>query len=331
MKTFNSEINICYACDNKYAPYLGVAILSVIQSHPNDKIHFYVLDNGISEKNKIKLRAMMPTCYQLDIIPVSDDLFESYHIPKRTHFTPAIFYRIKIPELLGHLERVLYLDVDTLVRGNLRPFYDMEMGDNCFAMVPDIDEEKHCKRLHLNYYFNSGVMLFDIKNCLKKGILNKLLNAVQSYQELLLPDQDIISLVSQKEIMSVQPKYNLQIPAHSLEKILKIKENLKDVVVLHYIGGEKPWSIQGNPFEIFYFQIWEKSLWRKELRLLFLKRYRRFLFAQVKMDGVKTNYILGIPVMRRMRKDGNKTVWILGIKVLEKKLKIEYVKDEGIH
>jgi len=329
MKT--TEFNICYASDNNYAPYLGIAMLSVIQTHPHENIHFYILDNGISEKNKIKLRAMMPTCYQLDFIPVSEDLFESYHISQKSHFTAAIFYRLKIPELLGHLDRVLYLDVDTLVRGNLRPFYDMEMEDKCFGMIKDVIEEWHCNRVHLPAYYNSGVILFNIKACQQKNIVQQLLDGCLLYPNSKFPDQDIINIVGKEDIVSASFIYNAQILSTSSQSINFFNNNMKEIKILHYVGEQKPWSIKGNPFELFYFQIWIKSLWKKDLHLLMFKRYRRFLFAQVKMDGVKTNYILGIPVMRRQRKGNNKTVWILGMKVLEKKVKIKYIQDEGMH
>lgn len=331
MKTLHSEINICYACDDKYAPYLGIAMLSVMQTHPNENIHFYILDNGISDKNKIKLEKTVVSPYQLDFIPVSEDLFESYRISKKSHFTPAIFYRLQIPELLGHLDRVLYLDVDTLVRGNIRDFYEMDLSDKCFAMVPDIDEAKHCNRVHLPAYYNSGVILFNIKACQQKNMVQRLLDGCRLYPNSKFPDQDIINIIGGKEITPVSFIYNAQIIPTSSKSIDFLEKNMKKLKILHYISGQKPWTLKGNPFELFYFQIWAKSLWKKDLHLLMFKRYRRFLFSQVKMDGVKTNYILGVPVMRRWREGNNKTVWILGIKILEKKLKIEYVKDEGMH
>jgi len=237
----------------------------------------------------------------------------------------------ELEETLKRAEIIQKGEKGKVSMGSVVKIYDMEMEDKCFGMIKDVIEEWHCNRVHLPAYYNSGVILFNIKACQQKNIVQQLLDGCLLYPNSKFPDQDIINIVGKEDIVSASFIYNAQILSTSSQSINFFNNNMKEIKILHYVGEQKPWSIKGNPFELFYFQIWIKSLWKKDLHLLMFKRYRRFLFAQVKMDGVKTNYILGIPVMRRQRKGNNKTVWILGMKVLEKKVKIKYIQDEGMH
>ena len=45
-------------------------------------------------------------------------------LPADPRFTDAMWHRILLPELLGDLDRVLYLDVDTIVLDDLRPLWE---------------------------------------------------------------------------------------------------------------------------------------------------------------------------------------------------------------
>ena len=61
------KLTICFASDDNYAPYMGMAIFSILKNAaPKDTFHFYVLDNKISDKNKQKLDSLHQT-YDFDL------------------------------------------------------------------------------------------------------------------------------------------------------------------------------------------------------------------------------------------------------------------------
>ena len=67
----NNTLNICLACDDNYAPYMGMAIFSVLKNAaPQDKFHFYILDNKISAISKKKIESLRATHpFELTYLP----------------------------------------------------------------------------------------------------------------------------------------------------------------------------------------------------------------------------------------------------------------------
>lgn len=50
---------VMYACSNPYVPYLGVSVLSLLESNRElETLEVFVFDDGISRENKEKLTAM---------------------------------------------------------------------------------------------------------------------------------------------------------------------------------------------------------------------------------------------------------------------------------
>ena len=52
-------MNIVMSSDNAYAPYLSVALLSFTNSNKKDYFKIFVIDGGISNKNKRKIRSFV--------------------------------------------------------------------------------------------------------------------------------------------------------------------------------------------------------------------------------------------------------------------------------
>lgn len=54
-----NKINICISCDDAYAPYAGVVIVSaLLNSNIDEYFDFYILEHGLSAENKQKLREL---------------------------------------------------------------------------------------------------------------------------------------------------------------------------------------------------------------------------------------------------------------------------------
>ena len=99
------------------------------------------------------------------------------NLPKKnmgSYFTPCSMLRLyidKVPEL-AKLDRILYLDYDVMCRGNLSEFYEMDLDGIEAAGVLDIYGKNfyHYHGLLRFDYMNSGVMLFNVPECLKTGM-----------------------------------------------------------------------------------------------------------------------------------------------------------------
>ena len=137
------------------------------------------------------------------------------NLPKKnmgSYFTPCSMLRLyidKVPEF-AKLDRILYLDYDVMCRGDLSEFYEMDLDGIEAAGVLDIYGKNfyHYHGLLKFDYMNSGVMLFNVPECLKTGMFEKTVKLCAG-RRMMLADQAALN----KSIMRrklVARKYNEQ-------------------------------------------------------------------------------------------------------------------------
>ena len=313
------SLHFCFCSDEKYVQHLSVAIASVISCHQGESVGIHVLDSGISEKSREKIRSQCDGQVELEWYPVRDELFEDFVFLQRAYFTPSIFYRILIPRLLGHLERVLYLDVDLIVLRNLRELYNTPLHGKPLAMVADWDEEAQAQRISTERYYNSGVILFDMATLKDFRLESKCREVMSTSADMLLyPDQDILNIVCRDAIHSLSYQYNTQSHADDADNENFIRANMDHVAILHYTGRIKPWSSERASFEYFYFRYLRKTAWkhqalgirvakwRKKFRLLLYNekrlpnyKYVRYLFfSKERKETLRIYRCFGIPILQ---------------------------------
>ena len=130
------------------------------------------------------------------------------NLPKKnmgSYFTPASMLRLyidKVPEIAA-LERVLYLDYDVVCRGNIGEFYNTEMEGIEAAGVLDIYGRiwYHYNGLLVQDYMNSGVMLFNMTECLKTRMFEKAARLCAT-KKMMLADQAALNKeISRRKLM----------------------------------------------------------------------------------------------------------------------------------
>ena len=77
----NNKISICFATDNGYAPYMGMAILSILtNAGKEENFHFYVLYNKISNENKKKVESLKKIRpFEITWLPLNEELFMPFY------------------------------------------------------------------------------------------------------------------------------------------------------------------------------------------------------------------------------------------------------------
>jgi lipopolysaccharide biosynthesis glycosyltransferase len=126
-----------------------------------------------------------------------------------------MWYRILLPELLGAVPAVLYLDVDTLVCDSLEPLWASDLTDHYLAAVSNVFQANHIHRpaaLGLppaQAYFNSGVLLMNLELMRRDGCTDRLRECARSRgKELEWPDQDALNLVLGARRLPLHPRWN---------------------------------------------------------------------------------------------------------------------------
>lgn len=268
------KLNILYQSDDAYAAYLGISLTSLLQSNRScEVINIYVLDIGISEENKEKIRK---TCsdfkrevVMIDCRDIEDDLSHKGIPQYRNSY--ATYLKLCVGERLPQdINKLLYIDCDTVVTKSLEPLFESELGNCPLGMVPDALAYQYKRKLGFRRkenYYNAGIILFRLDTWRQQGWDRKTAAFLQGKEAVWLGkhDQDIINIVYRGNIAELPARYNMQSVycAADLDAVYSVYRNVWGVtkkqleeerenkVILHFLvfNGESPWTEKSeHPF-----------------------------------------------------------------------------------
>lgn len=230
-------------------------MLYSLATQNKEKINVYVAHSKLEESDLKFIKDKLP----LDNIEINEIKLDDEFLceaPITFHFSKEMYYRIFASDFLPEsIDRILYLDPDLIILNSLTNFYNMEMGNNLFSAIKSQNPltQTQCKiRLKMaeeSVYFNSGVLLMNVKKLRQELDKKKILEYIQDNDEILfLPDQDVLNaLYNDKTIVLDDDRYNFDARYYNFEKIINsevsdlsaVKEN---VAIVHFCGKNKPWQ-----------------------------------------------------------------------------------------
>ena len=139
-----------------------------------------------------------------------------------SYFTPCSMLRLyidKIPEL-AKLDRILYLDYDVVCRKDIAEFYNMDLTNIEAAGVLDIYGRRwyHYNGLFVQDYMNSGVMLFNVPECIENGVFEKAVYLCANRKMMLADQAALNKSITRREL--VDRRYNEQEERPRFETVL---------------------------------------------------------------------------------------------------------------
>ena len=256
-------MNILYTFNDKFVPQVAAGIASVCENNRNeDSITFYLFVLKVSEINKTRLEEFIHQ-YNRNVV-----FFELQNINRYFDFeidtsgwNPIVLARLLLDQFLpAEVERVLYLDGDTIVRGSIQDLYHTDMNDKAIgaSLEPTYSIEKKASIGMNGYpYYNAGVLLIDLQQWRKQGIGKQVLQFYASYKgRLFSNDQDAINGSQKGRIYTLSPKYNFfnifdQYSYSFLKSLCDYQyiekkvfdDAIQNPVIIHYLGEERPWRI----------------------------------------------------------------------------------------
>ena len=250
-----NEVNVFFASDERYLPYLAVAIKSLSDTAKGDYIYnVNVLSEGFGEK---ELGALMPLLSDKVKVKVHDvkakigALREHLEFRLRDYYSVSIYYRMFIPSMFPELERAVYLDCDLVLCDDVAKLYFTELGDNLVGAVTDesvITVPVFCDyvKRHIGVrsereYFNSGVLLMNLDLMRRTGIENTFVRLLRKYNfNTVAPDQDYLNFLCRGRVRYLDEGWNKHaIPGRDIPD--------EKLHVMHYNMFNKPWRYDGVP------------------------------------------------------------------------------------
>ena len=249
-------MNILLAINNNYVEQTITLLSSIKENHTRDKINIFILNKDLKqkEKNKIKTRFNNTNIY-IRFITINDNEINNFPVLEKRYPVEIYFRLFATKYLPKNIDRILYMDVDTIVINPLEDFYNMDFDGNLFIGATHVNNFfKKFNQLRLKLprnsdYINSGVLLMNLKQLRDVDIENDVKQYIKNNKgKLLLPDQDLLNALYGNRIKLVSYlKYNLgdktikQYNRFNKEKI-DIDWIKKNTVIIHYYGRNKPWN-----------------------------------------------------------------------------------------
>lgn len=244
-------MNIALCTDEKYAYPCGVCITSILKNNKDEECNIYILTPGLKENTIARFNLLAKTYHKkIEIIIIDDSLFANLKICPR--FPISIYYRFLLPQLLK-TEKVLYLDCDIIVTGNLRKLWDTDISNYACGVIEDQNSDDITIQNRLEQYrdyFNSGVLLINLNYWRKNKTSSTLVDFISNNPEkCLYPDQDALNYILGDKVLFLEYRYNYQeqmlLPKEGQflhkNKWKNLLETKEIPTIIHYTGGIKPW------------------------------------------------------------------------------------------
>jgi len=258
LQFIEGAIPVVLCSNDNWAQFLAVSLQSLLDnSNPKRTYHFIVFERGFSQQVKEYLSNQVVKfkhC-KIDFINMAKIYTEEIKLTSPINWSIDIFSRLFIPWLLDKYPKVVYLDIDTLVKNDIVKLYDENINDFCIGASRDIDIIR--ERIEFNIYdylfnrpvilfldnsssyFNTGVMIFNTDKFRKKINMEDLIKFsiyfTNRYNKL-LPDQDILNIIIQNDYFKIPNEWNHGWPS---PKFKPLDPNVK---LIHFFTMTKPWQ-----------------------------------------------------------------------------------------
>ena len=276
--------------DNNYVKNLGICTYSIMYNmcREVEKVRLFIMDCGIDAENRQRLRGQTARFKNAEIIfcDISERVAEiarSMHSPWHRSIYGRLF-AAEAMKIRTDVNRLLYMDCDTLMDRPVTELFDMDMHGRCVAAVADADEDRRKEALGMpeeSVYINSGVLLIDLPLWIDRNAGERITEYIRSCRDVLqYPDQDAISAVMWDDMRVIPLEYNMMwmICDSDIPKLVKnirqlpytadeVKNALHHMKICHYSGHDM-WTFYGiTPIQARIFKKYRRLCdWRDEKR-----------------------------------------------------------------
>lgn len=264
-------MNIAYATDRNYMRHTYVSMDSLLDHNRNVKyICFYIIICNVSEQDKSHFINLVNK-YKTEKLD-RELRFIDFHtmenlisMARKLNDSLLTYGRLFLVDYVDD-DKILYIDCDTIINGELSSLYNKNLEGFAFAAVQDCGMDiEYIREFGIkddSYYFNSGVCLINLKFWRDNHSLKACISYIEKYgKNILFHDQDVMNYVFKNKIMLMEMKYNVMSAIYFFDRESLLKTNKykifygeteyydakRNAVIIHFAGQyflyAKPWYI----------------------------------------------------------------------------------------
>lgn len=261
-------VPVVFAADNNYVPQLTTTIYSAMKNASSDRYYdVTVLQRDIDWRNQQRMHDFFSQFANMNLRFANvERLMSGYELSTNNeHISVETYYRFLIQQALPFYDKVLYLDSDIIIPGDIAKLYDTDLGDTLLAAIHDIDflgnlNVKHGKRMgyaknilkmrNPYNYFQAGVLVLNTKAMREQYTIKQWLTYA-SNMDYIYNDQDVLNICCEGKVTYLPWEWNVvhdcggrvgnlfvQAPNDSYDAYMRSRSNPQ---IIHYAGYQKPW------------------------------------------------------------------------------------------
>lgn len=256
------HVVVAIAADENYARPAAVTAQSVVANlAPSRTLTCCVVDMGLGPASRRAFESILGAP-RVNVIWDTALAERVRDLPEtRAKITRAAYARLFLPEVLPEsIDRVLYLDTDTMARRCVGDLFFSDMQGFAALGIPDTQSPfvtspygvplwHDAGRSPADLNFNSGVLLMDVAQWRRTGVSEELLAYLTDGRRFFLMDQEALNATLPGRIGSVDPRWNQQaelfwkecevMAPFSSSQVLEVK---RDPWIVHFSNHPKPWD-----------------------------------------------------------------------------------------
>lgn len=286
MSQLKDKLCVVYGSDDNYAKFMGISMYSLFETNTAfEQIVVYVLDCGITQKNKDRLTSVAGQ-WQRELCFIDmREAVDSLNLNMGAHkIAIASYARLFMASLLPQTcERVLYLDCDTVVMDSLAPLWETAFGTALIAGVQDTVDSYFLDVIGLpkgTKYINAGILLVNLAAWRAENLQEQFMALITKFGgNVPHHDQGTINAVCGDRRIVVPLRNNVtanlySFSAQTIRKIYfldefysqeELTEALRHPAVVHFTTGllGRPWEENSShPQRDHFWSIVEKTPWK---------------------------------------------------------------------
>lgn len=306
--------HIVFITDDNYCLPTKVVITSLASNIASDNCNNYfvhICTFGISEENARLLKSCETDSVSVDIKVINEDEYSEKFamVHQKSHVTPAALIKFDLGNLFPDIDKVLYLDSDIIINKSLEELFRYDVSEKYAAAsfefweyMLEVFKYKSKTVPKLPFYFNSGVILFNLKKIREDNISEKLwktkyarFNNPNAQKQCM--DQDSLNAVLSENCVHLPIKFNCNCAfteGYDIQNInfvygtkYKSGEEMKnDAVIIHYVGKtDKPWKYSDAKCrELWDFYYQKASFDLNQLQRITLKKDLKYFLTRLKIS-----------------------------------------------
>lgn len=342
-------VSVMFAVTPSWVIPLAVAIRSLcLYSNPRRQYQLHVVHHELEEWQMKELEKAVSGYphVSLGFSRLPEKLLRILQNRDCGRFSSLTYGRLLAPSLFPRYDRLVYLDVDVLLKGDVAELYDADLKGAPIGAVRDcaVLQSIGTGRLpgHLEYiggmgvtsvrlYCNTGVMVMDLRQMREQKTEDRLLTLLEAHPDSFpYGDQDILNIVFHGHItpLPINWNYHFQFELHHEGLAVLISGTEFEQApflfeshtwkLFHLVGDYKPWlpPDMEKIYHRLYLSLWwpvarQTPAFRRELNGL----YRKFTHA-IRSRLRHHRWSLLVSPGRNFRKRRNK------IKTLQRQLAV---------